>query len=279
MGLPVKLVVSLSIVGILLAGCAVLQPPNARARALLAAKHFEMLSPAGYTLAAVAHHGSDVQWLTVFTEGDGASWPQPSVHPRDPTPGRPLGLYLALAHFEQAASSAEAVAYLGRPCQYLDEETLRTCPPSWWTLGRFGTAPLGLMNARLDELKTLAPNAKLRLVGYSGGGAMAALLASRRNDVACLVTVAAPLDTDAWTRAKNVSPLSQSSNPLDAAAALRGLPMTHFSGSRDDVVPPGVNQQFMQEAQTLEVVMPGFDHDALWLKAWPSLAAASCLTN
>ena len=279
MGLPVKLIVSLSIVGILLAGCAVLQPPNARARALLAAKHFEMLSPAGYTLAAVAQHGSDVQWLTVFTEGDGASWPQPSVHPRDPTPGRPLGLYLALAHYEQVASSAEAVAYLGRPCQYLDEETLRTCPPAWWTLGRFGTVPLALMNARLDELKALAPNAKLRLVGYSGGGAMAALLASRRSDVACLVTVAAPLDTDAWTRAKNVSLLSQSSNPLDAAAALRGLPMTHFSGGSDDVVPPGVNQLFLDQAQTRERLQSGFDHDTQWLKAWPSLAAESCLAN
>lgn len=135
------------------------------------------------------------------------------------------------------------------------------------------------MNARLDELKDQAPNAVLRLVGYSGGGAAAALLAAQRSDVACLVTVAAPLDTQAWTLAKNVSALSESQNPLDVAAKLRGMPMTHFSGGSDNVVPPSVNQQFMQQAQTREVVKPGFDHDVQWLKAWPALAAASCLTD
>ena len=246
---------------------------------MLADKLFAVLQPQGKTLAALYPASGSTKWLTVFIEGDGATWPTPSQPPADPTPGKPLGLLLALAHAGIALQAGEAVGYMGRPCQYLSPGDLANCPGAWWTLGRFGTAPLKLMNARLDDLKAQLPSATLRLVGYSGGGAAAALLAAQRSDVACLVTVAAPLDIDAWTRAKNVSALSESQNPLDAAAQLRGMLMTHFSGADDDVVPRGVNQKFMQSAQTREQFQPGFDHDAQWLKAWPGLAAASCLTN
>ena len=266
-----------------LCGCgtpgSMLQTSDERARATLAANGFELLPASPYVLAALHPTPGPPQRLTVFIEGDGASWPRPSVPPSDPTPGKPLSLLLAVAHVNAQLPPGEAVAYLGRPCQYLSGGDLANCPGAWWTLGRFGTAPLKLMNARLDALKAQLPNAALRLVGYSGGGAAAALLAAQRSDVACLVTVAAPLDTNAWTRAKNVSALSESQNPLDVAAQLRGMPMTHFSGADDDVVPRGVNQKFMQAAQTREQLQSGFDHDAQWLKAWPALALASCLTN
>ena len=264
-------------------GCATqgswLQTPDERARVVLAANQFELLPASPHVLAALHAATGKPQRLTIFIEGDGASWPRPSMPPLDPTPGKPLSLLLAVSHANAPAHLGEAVAYLGRPCQYLLPGDLASCPVAWWTLGRFGAVPLRLMSARLDELKAQAPNAILRLVGYSGGGAAAALLAAQRSDVACLVTVAAPLDTAAWTRAKNVSALSESQNPLDVAVTLRSIPMTHFSGGNDDVVPAGVNQRFMLQAQTFAVVKPGFDHDTQWLKAWPSLAAASCLVN
>ena len=215
--------------------------------------------------------------LTVFIESDGAAWPRPWLPPQDPTPGNPLALHLAVDHLARSAQPGEAVAYLGRPCQYLAPAQLADCPSAWWTRGRFGREQLALMAAQLDALKAAAPGATLRLVGYSGGGAVAVLLAAQRGDVACLVTLAAPLDTDAWTLAKNVSPLSESINPLSRAAALRGVPMTHFSGSDDKVVPPGVNQRFLTLAQTHEVVKAGFDHDAQWRKAWPELVSQCCL--
>ena len=255
------------------------QTPNERAASLLSDNRFELLAKSPHTLAALQSTSGSPKKLTVFIEGDGASWPKPALPPADPTPGNPLALLLAVAHTNMPASSGEAVAYLGRPCQYLQAADLTTCPVGWWTLGRFGEVPVNLMNARLDELKARAPNAALRLVGYSGGGAVAALLAAQRGDVTCLVTVAAPLDIDAWTRAKNVSALIESLNPLGVAAKLHQLPMTHFSGDRDNVVPLGVNQQFLHRAQTSDKIKVGFDHDMPWLKAWPSLAAESCLTR
>lgn len=256
-----------------------LQTPDAQARSLLTGNGLELLPGSLPVLAAIQPDRSAATLLTVFIEGDGAAWPRPWQPPDDPTPGNPLALHLAIDHAAYSAKPDEAVAYLGRPCQYLAPELLAACPQAWWTRGRFGREPLALLSARLDALKAKAPGAALRLVGYSGGGAVAALLAAQRGDVACVVTVAAPLDTGAWTQAKNVSPLSESVNPVSTAAALRGVPMTHFSGSADKVVPAGVNQRFLLVAQTRMVVKAGFDHDAQWRKAWPALVSESCLSR
>ena len=280
---------SLCLICVALGGCAGqgvwLQPPDARARAELASAGFrvlpEQLKPIGILasniplLAAVrATDRSD--FLTVFIEGDGAAWPRSSIPPADPTPNNPLGLNLAIVHL---ARGGEAVAYLGRPCQYLSPQALENCPLQWWTTGRFGPEPLALMNEALDQLKAARPGARLRLVGYSGGGAIATLLAAQRGDVACLVTVAAPLDTDAWTRAKHVSTLVDSLNPLNAAIKLRGSLMSHLSGEKDLVVPPGTNQKFFEVTQTQDMQQTGFEHTRPWLQAWPELAQKTCLTR
>jgi pimeloyl-ACP methyl ester carboxylesterase len=87
-------------------------------------------------------------------------------------------------------------------------------------------------NIALDQLKTRAGSVdRLILIGFSGGGALAALLAERRNDVAGLVTVAANLDLDQWVRAKNLTPLRESLDPAVDAVRLAKLPQVHFVGS------------------------------------------------
>lgn len=256
------------------AGCA---SGQGEARAVLADNFFEVIGPPSGVLAALHQARVTPRLLTVFIEGDGAPWPRPASPPADPTPDNPLALHLAVSHALHVAQPGEAVAYLARPCQYLTPQDLAHCPPQWWTTGRFGEAPLALLNAGLDQLRQRVPGASVRLVGYSGGGAVAALLAAKRADVECLVTVAAPLDTDAWTRIKNVSPLSESRNPADAATALRGRRMTHFSGTADNVVLPETNQRFMALAESRETSLQGFNHDSQWLSAWPELVPASCL--
>ena len=109
---------------------------------------------------------------------------------------------------------------------------------------------------------------------------MAALVASRRSDVKCLVTIAAPLDTDAWTDAIGVSRLSASLNPADFAARLKGLPQTHFRGGADAVVPLRSIGAFMStNGDAVLVDMPGFDHDCCWEREWAALRSRSCLAS
>ena len=62
----------------------------------------------------------------------------------------------------------------------------------------------------VDALKRDAGAAKVILVGYSGGGAIAVLLAARRLDVAGVITVSADLDLAYWTQRDGLAPLSGS---------------------------------------------------------------------
>ncbi|MEI7432050.1 MAG: hypothetical protein WCL27_16505, partial [Betaproteobacteria bacterium] len=88
------------------------------------------------------------QRLTVYIEGDGAAWITPYHPPRDPTPSQPVALALA------ASDSSDAVVYLGRPCQYLDEPLLAKCSASWWTNQRFAPEVISAYEQALDLLKT-----------------------------------------------------------------------------------------------------------------------------
>src|SRR5262249_11272565 len=132
----------------------------------------------------------------------------------------------------------------------------------------------GYMTA-LDLAKRKSKAQRLTLVGYSGGGAVAALLAARRKDVTLLVTVAGTLDQVTWTREAGVTPLSRSLNPRDFAPQLRTIPQVHFVGGRDTVVPLAVTQSYLMGlgsgAPVKLVSMPEYDHECCWVRDWQAL--------
>ncbi len=135
--------------------------------------------------------------VTVYIEGDGAPWRDLFSPPADPTPRDPVALRLALE------DPAPAVVYLARPCQYVARmapPAARHCDPRYWTGARFAPEAVAAVNAAIDRAKRESGAARIRLVGYSGGGVIAALLAERRDDIELLVTVAAPLDVAGWIR-------------------------------------------------------------------------------
>jgi pimeloyl-ACP methyl ester carboxylesterase len=176
------------------------------------------------------------------------------------------------------ADRSAAVAYLGRPCQFLDAEQLARCDPQLWRRGRFGEEVIAAMDRAFDRVKEAYGVKTLNVVGYSGGGTVAALVSARRKDVACLVTIAAPLDTAAWTRAIGVSALDASLNPLDVAERLAGVPQTHFRGNDDTLVPASSVERFLARVGGARVIdIAGFDHRCCWQQRWPELAAQSCL--
>lgn len=207
--------------------------------------------------------------LTIYIEGDGLAWLSRTTPSDDPTPLTALGLQLALQH------QAGPAAYLGRPCQNLPEAARKNCRQRWWTDGRFAPEVISASSAAIDVLKARYGASRLILVGYSGGAAVAALVAAQRRDVARLITVAGNLDTSAWTRLQRVDPLHGSRNPADAAMRLTDLPQYHLAGSKDDVVPPEIVAAYLARfpagrGGTLKVV-PGFDHACCWAQAWPTL--------
>lgn len=201
--------------------------------------------------------------LRVYIEGDGAAWPTPYHPPRDPTPMEPTALAMA------AVDSAATVVYLGRPCQYLDAAELAQCPGEFWTGSRFAPAVVDAYMELLDRLKAASGAQRLRLVGYSGGGVIAALLAARRNDVEQLVTVAAPLPVAEWTALHGLTPLAGS---LDPDAAAGSVPKaTHMAGADDDIVPPQLVAGFVHRHGGRLRKLAGFDHRCCWARDWKRL--------
>jgi dienelactone hydrolase len=223
----------------------------------------ETVEAGGFDLFALRRGAAPV--LIVYIEGDGAPWPNVFQPPRDPTPLRPLALALA------GRQQASAVAYLGRPCQYLDEVQRRRCDVAYWSNRRFAPEVIAAMDRAVSWLKAGAGAQRLRLVGYSGGGVIAALLAAKRDDIERLVTVAAPLALGEWIAAHGLTPLEDAADPLAVRAALPGRAV-HFAGGRDALVPPAVVEAFVRRRGGRLEVIADFDHDCCWARDWAELS-------
>lgn len=214
-----------------------------------------------------------VERLTVYIEGDGLAWLDRYTPALAPTPSDPVALRLAMTD-----AGAQAV-YLARPCQYTSGPSFKGCNSRYWGSHRFAPEVVDAMNRAVDDLLRAHGASRLVLVGYSGGAAVAALLAERRQDVDALVTVAGVLDADGWTRQQRVSPLHGSLDPLLVSAPLADLPQWHFVGGQDRTVPGGLLARFLatasgQKSKAVVHVEPSFDHGCCWPQAWPVLSRA-----
>lgn len=223
----------------------------------------EAIDAGGFALFALLRGAGGT--VTVYIEGDGAPWPSVFLPPRDPTPWRPVALALA------ARDPAPAVAYLGRPCQYLNDTERAGCDSAYWSGRRYSEEVLRAMDEAIGRLKRRAGARALRLVGHSGGGVVAALLAQRRDDVESLLTVAAPLALGEWVVRQGLTPLAGSLDPLAQRPGAAWVSAVHFAGADDAVVPADIVARFVRERGGRLEVVAGFDHDCCWERDWASL--------
>jgi dienelactone hydrolase len=200
--------------------------------------------------------------LAIFIEGDGVPWEggrQPSL---DPATRDPVALKLL-------AQTPVSAAYVARPC-YHDMSGER-CTPERWTMERYSDE---IVSSMTDVVRTTALQAKARsvvLVGYSGGGVLAVLIAERLDNVSAVITVGANLDTDAWTRHHDYLPLSGSLNPA-ASAAQHRWPETHLYGARDqNVLPVTAEAYFKRYPGAQRRIVDANDHVCCWVEQWPQL--------
>lgn len=192
--------------------------------------------------------------LNIFIEGDGK-------------PG--VGL-------ELAQSVGGNSVYIARPCQYLVGNRLNSCSKSLWTSHRYSEAVIRSMNRAITAMKLRYQAQEIRLIGFSGGGAIATIVAAVRDDVELLVTVAGNLDHKRWTDFNETDPLDGSLNPVDFSKALETVPQVHLIGERDDVVPGSVLTSYLAHMTRLDnvqsYILVGADHTCCW-----SLALADLL--
>ncbi|GAB6052678.1 hypothetical protein JCM17960_14980 [Magnetospira thiophila] len=209
--------------------------------------------------------------LTVYLEGDGLAWISRSRPSSDPTPDDPVALRMALADPEGT------VLYLARPCQYLASGAGNACSTRHWTSHRFSAEVVEAYVAAINAYAEQRNFQSVLLVGYSGGGVLATLVAQRLPSVKGLITAAAPVDHRTWTRHHDVSLLSGSVDPMAKMNNLRKLPQVHFVGTEDEIVPAVVQHAFRAQVEKIAPAkfwtVAGFSHTCCWAEQWPTLIA------
>lgn len=164
--------------------------------------------------------------------------------------------------------------YVGRPC-YDGLAAAPPCDPAMWTLQRYSEPVVASMTAAVNRILAQSPTADVTLIGYSGGGVLAVLVADRIARVNTVVTVAANLNIDAWTQLHGYSPLIGSINPAARTQWRATLRQIHFAGADDRNVPAALIQSFAASVPTAEAhVIERFDHRCCWLEQWPALLSS-----
>lgn len=231
----------------------------------------EVAGPSDAIRLAAFARGATGDTMNIYIEGDGAAWITPYHPPHDPTPAYPVALALA------GADPLLKVAYLGRPCQYLNEEELKRCDLAYWTEKRFSPEVIAAYDTAVSRLMQQMGVRRIRLIGYSGGGVIATLLAGSRGDVDELITVASPLSVSAWVAWHNASPLTGSLDPADLTGR---LPLSiHFVGRRDKVVAVSVVEAFVNRRGGFLKVVSDFDHECCWVRDWGKLLGRSSVLD
>ena len=252
-----------------LTGCAALDPDiNAAHLAAPAGLQREQILTKPFVLTSWWHLRQPDAPVHIYIEGDGQAWLSRTEPSLNPTPRHALGLALA------AADPAPNVVYLARPCQFTPMQLNPLCEVRWWTTQRYAPTVVAALNQAIDQFAARVPGQQLALIGYSGGGGLAVLLAAQRHDVLSLRTVAGNLDDEYINQLHHVTAMPQSLNAIDQAQPVAAIPQIHFSGVADQVVPPAVAQRFVQATGARcarAVTVPGLGHESDWAAIWPQL--------
>lgn len=205
--------------------------------------------------------------LILFIDGDGSPWTHGGRQiARDPTPRVPLAL-------ELAARTPASVLYLGRPC-YLQITPAPECSGALWTSQRYSSDVVASMSAAASAFVSEHHFKRVLLVGYSGGGALAVLMARALPGISGVVTIAGNLDPDTWATLHGYLPLQGSLNPALEPPLPADLKQWYLVGERDTNVPAAATARYLQRTPQERVwSYARFDHVCCWTREWPSIFA------
>jgi predicted alpha/beta hydrolase family esterase len=203
-----------------------------------------------------------VDMLHVYLEGDGRPWRRHGLMPATNPSSHSLTA-LSLMMLDDQAS-----VYLNRPC-YGRQRLVKGCTAALWTQGRYSQNVVNSLTTALESLKTQMPKAKIILIGHSGGGTLAMLLA-QKIQVAGIITLGANLDHRQWTEYFGYLPLDQSLDFMRFSPLPSHIPRWHLAMKNDVQVPYWMTEQAAQKDPLARFILfPEGDHQCCWAQHWP----------
>ncbi|PCK00521.1 MAG: hypothetical protein COA45_01705 [Zetaproteobacteria bacterium] len=206
----------------------------------------------------------------LYIAGDGPVNVDAPEGPVDSTPENPVALHLA------SKDRADNVIFIARPCQYTAMLSKGdVCDDSISRGKRFSAEVIASFDKALNDIAARYDIRGFNLIGYSGGAAIATLLATKRKDILSIRTVAGILDHEVHSKISGAPVLDGSLNPVKEASALTRVPQYHFIGGQDKYVLPAVLHSYLQAmpptncVQTMLVQEASYDTG--WVDKWPEL--------
>lgn len=192
----------------------------------------------------------------IYIEGDGLPWQSRTQVSSDPTPRNPVALNLM--KYDDAHS-----VYLGRPC-YFGFHTDPRCSSKLWTSDRYSEEIVEEMDHAISDYLEQNQVRSAILIGYSGGGTLALLLANRNPRIQGAMMIASNFDTAAWVKLHEFTPLTGSLNPAREIKK-RSFNEIYWFGENDSNVPPipfAVTAKARSSAKVR--TFHGVDHACCW---------------
>jgi hypothetical protein len=176
-----------------------------------------------------------------YIEGDGVAFVNRYKVSHNPTPRQHMLIKLA------AMDQRPNVVYVARPCQFTPMNLNPKCTNSYWTTKRLSDDSVDAIN---EVIMSINKKKEFNLVGFSGGGGIAVLIAARNKLARDIITISGNLDHKAFTTHHNVTPMLGSMNPIDYAKKINKIPQLHLSGGKDKTVPPFIADGYRQESKS-----------------------------
>jgi len=166
----------------------------------------------------------------------------------NPTPVQPIALKLA------SVDTNANVLYIARPCQYLWPQKMNACSSKYWSNKRGSEEVILSINQAISIVKQKQNISTIRLIGYSGGGGIAALITERRQDVNELITVSGNLNYKLFIQIHNLSPMDGSIDPITVAKQIDSTSQIHYVGADDKIIPRQIALSFSDKVRVISNV-------------------------